>query len=85
MARFILKVTEGIKAPEATCLDLENAQAARELATLHAAEIMRDWPDLIWDGELRVQVLDEAGFVLFSLFAMGRPSRGDRQRSPERY
>jgi hypothetical protein len=36
-----------------------------------AASLLAEDPDLIWDGDLQVQVSNEAGFILFTVITVG--------------
>jgi hypothetical protein len=38
----------------------------------HASEIIRDSPELVWSGdEVRVEVSDDRGFILFTVMVVG--------------
>ena len=53
-------------------IELPSMGAARIMAAQHAGEILRDRPDVVWQGEeLRVEVTDAQQLVLFTLIVLG--------------
>ena len=53
-------------------VELADMGPARVYSALHAAEIIRDQPELVWSGaEVRVEVTDEDRLVLFTVIVLG--------------
>jgi hypothetical protein len=70
--RFFFNLAGAIHDPDNVGVELADMGAARVYSALHAAEIIRDQPELVWSGaEVRVEVTDEDRLVLFTVIVLG--------------
>ena len=70
MSRYFFSVCKDSHPPDTSGADLEDAKSARREATLRMAEEMKANPDVIWnDEEWRIDVTDETGLILFSVYS----------------
>ena len=52
--------------------ELPDHDTARSVAVQYAGQLMRDRPEIVWKGqELRVEVTDKHGLLLFTLLILG--------------
>ncbi len=71
MERYTFRVVEGPHDRGADSVELESLDAARQQVGRFAASLLAEDPDLIWNGDLQVQVSNEAGFILFTVISVG--------------
>jgi len=58
--------------PDVQGVELRSLGEARVYAARYMGEVIRDKPDLVWTGEeMRVEVTDERGTVLFTIITFG--------------
>jgi hypothetical protein len=70
--RFFFNLAGAVYDPDNLGVELPTIQAARVLSVVHASEIIRDRPELVWSGdEVRVEVSDDRGLVLFTVMVVG--------------
>jgi hypothetical protein len=66
--RFHFHVHDGVEHPDPEGSDLPDIPSARKYAVRYFGEMLQDEPSTFWNGEeLRMQVADETGLLLFSL------------------
>lgn len=70
--RYFFNLAGAIHDPDDEGCDFATMGEARLEAARHAAELLRDRPGDVWRGEeLRVEVTDADGLVLFTLMVLG--------------
>lgn len=70
--RYFFNLAGAIHDPDDHGAELADAKAARIFAVVHASEIIRDRPELVWLGdEVRVEVTDEQKAMLFTVIVLG--------------
>ena len=68
MPRYFFNTVDGRRYPDEDGTDLPDVAAARARATRMAGELLKEQPEELWDtGELRVEVVDEAGANILRL------------------
>ncbi len=66
------KVAGAVRDPEQVGLELASLSDAKIEAARFVAELMRDRPEAVWqDEDLRVEVSDETGLLLFTIIVLG--------------
>jgi hypothetical protein len=61
-----------VRSPDAVGVEVPTIADARIQAALNIAEVIRDRPDIVWGGEeVRLEVTDERGLVLFTIIVVG--------------
>ena len=69
MPRYFFDVSDHGKETDDVGQELSGPDHARSEAVMFVGGLLRDDPDLVWDGrELRVTVNDEAGAEILSVF-----------------
>lgn len=69
---YFFNLAGAVYDPDNDGVELPDMQAARINAVVHASEIIRDRPELVWSGdEVRVEVTDENRLVLFTVVVIG--------------
>jgi hypothetical protein len=70
--RYFFNLAGAVHDPDNAGVELPDMEAARVLSVVHAAEIIRDRPQVVWEGdEVRVEVTDDRGLVLFTVIVAG--------------
>ena len=70
--RFFFNLAGAVYDPDNEGEELPSIQDARIYSVVHASEIIRDRPELVWAGdEVRVEVTDENALVLFTVIVAG--------------
>jgi hypothetical protein len=58
--------------PDVEGHEVATIDEARVLAAIHAGEVIRDRPDVVWAGdEVRLEITDEHQVVLFTIIVAG--------------
>ena len=83
MPQYFFHVRKDSHRPDEVGLDLADAEAARRQAALALAEEMKDHPDQIWnDEEWHVEVTDDRGLILFTLYSAAFQAAAVQKRKP---
>jgi hypothetical protein len=70
--RFYFNLAGAAYDPDNVGEELPNMQAARIHSVIHASEVLRERPELVWSGdEVRIDVTDENRLVLFTVIVVG--------------
>jgi hypothetical protein len=70
--QFFFNLAGAVHDPDNQGKELADMQAARIYAVVHASEVIRDHPNLVWSGtEVRVEVTDADRLVLFTVIVLG--------------
>jgi hypothetical protein len=70
--RYFFHLVDGFYAPDHEGTELPDHDAARAAASGYAAEVLRKNAQAIWQGhEVRVEVLDAAKRLLFTVLILG--------------
>ncbi len=72
MALYFFNLAGVVHDPDEEGVKLHSLAKAKALAALSAAEIIRDRPGIVWEGEeLRVEVTNSKQEVLFTVIVVG--------------
>lgn len=72
MPRYYFTLDDHEREVDEDGTELASAEEARTQAVMFASAWLRDHPDRIWEGaDLKVEVSDEGGTLLFTVFAKG--------------
>ena len=85
MPRYFFHTADGSRDLDREGFDCADDGAARKQAIRYAGEVMRDEPQVLWDGrDFRVEVMNEAEDLLFTVVmisidapASGQPPSSD--------
>ena len=70
--RYFFNLAGAVYDPDVEGYEFATPGEARAHAVIHAAEMIRDHPTVIWSGEdFRVEVTDENQLVLFTVIVVG--------------
>lgn len=68
MPRYFFHTADGHADVDLTGTDLRDDHAARMEAIRYGGEVLRDEPDVLWNGrDFRVEVTDDAGKLMFTI------------------
>lgn len=89
MARYYFNTVDGTHGRDQDGLELRNVNAARKAAVRFMADMLRDDPEIVWDGrDFRIEVTDEADHSVLIVIAMAIDAKavwpsadGERQNS----
>ena len=76
MPRFNFDLTDGTR--ERDSLELADLQEARLHAARHACTVLHEEPARLRDSDVRVEVSDQTGLLLFTLIVIGMDSSAAR-------
>jgi hypothetical protein len=77
--RYFFNLAGAVYDPDNEGLELADLEAAKQCAVVHASEVIRDRPALVWTGdEVRVEVTDSNRLVLFTVIVVGVDSPAGR-------
>ena len=72
MSRFFFNEIEGEFKPDDQGVELASLDDARLEAVRYAAEVLRDRPSIVWEGdEYRIEVTNAEHLLLFTLIVVG--------------
>lgn len=79
--RYFFNLAGAVYDPDNHGYELPSLGDARVMAAKHAGEVLRDRPGIVWQGEeLRIEVTDDRGLVLFTLIVLGVDAPSSRGR-----
>lgn len=70
--RYYFNLAGAVHDPDNHGVYLDDMQAARVYSVVHASEVIRDKPELVWSGsEVRVEVTNARRQKLFTVIVVG--------------
>jgi hypothetical protein len=77
MPRYFFNIEDHVRDPDDEGTELADAAEARLHAIAFAAGVLKDDPDLVWDGrEFMIQVKDEGGEPIVDIIVRAEDRRG---------
>ncbi|MBY8823788.1 DUF6894 family protein [Sphingomonas colocasiae] len=71
MSQYYFRTANDAGGPSGDPLEFESAENARRQAVLFVSEMLRERPDMVWDGDVRFDVTTEEGLILFTIMVVG--------------